>query len=67
MRQVSGVLHPSWMEVNHKRGGIFMEIGVVIAVTAFIVMALTAVLVAVISAVSTVSGIKHTTDDDTAA
>ena len=41
-----------------------MEIGVVIAVTAFIVMALTAVLVAVISAVSTVSGIKHTTDDD---
>ena len=44
-----------------------MEIGVVIAVTAFIVMALTAVLVAVISAVSTVSGIKHTTDDDTAA
>ena len=44
-----------------------MEAGVLVAVIAFGVMALVAVLVGIIAAVSTVAGIKQTTDDDTEA
>ena len=39
-----------------------MEIGVIIGVTAFIVMALIAVLAAVVSAISAVSGIETRPD-----
>ena len=44
-----------------------MEIGVTVAVVVFILMALFAVLVGIIAAVSTVTGIKHTSDEDTMA
>ena len=44
-----------------------MEFGVTVAVVAFILMALFAVLIGIIAAVSTVTGIKHTSDEDTMA
>ena len=47
--------------------GKIMEAGVLVAVIAFGVMALVAVLVGIIAAVSTVSGLKQTLDDDTEA
>lgn len=46
------------------RGGNSMEIGAIIGVVVFILMALFAVFVGIIAAVSTVSGIKKTNDED---
>ena len=44
-----------------------MEFGVTVAVLSFTLMALLAVQVGIIAAVSTVTGIKHTSDEDTMA
>ena len=42
-----------------------METGVIVAVSVVIAVAVFAVLICIFSAVSTVSGIKHTNDEDT--
>lgn len=41
-----------------------METGVIIAVVVTLVVAMFAVLICIFSSVSTVSGIKHTNDED---
>lgn len=42
-----------------------METGVVVAISVVLAVAVLAVIICIVSAVGTVSGIKHTNDEDT--